>query len=440
MKTKRVLILLFAFFALSIAFCSCTSDSEPAPTPEDSTLAEATTEEATEAPAPAELVLADNGESDFKVIRAEGAQGYYLDTASAVYHKLKDTLSSSIKISEDWINPRDPLPEDAHEILLFSTNRAESVQAMEDLDFEGYIIRVTDYKVVIVGSTPAACNEALNNFFYSIIPAYTVNGKTALPVGYEVKQEYKSSELDIAQVLSEGKTLCAGFKVVFNYPKQDGFTAAQGSATDGKYAYIVIKDGSGVREVDRVVKIDMETWKVVLESETLPLDHANDMTYDPKNNQIIVTNMYDNLVSIIDPETLTLVEQKALTYGTWASGYIEESDNFVFLAYGTPSGLVITDKEFNPIRSTVLASAPDYVGQGMDADNRFAYVPLSPDNGKKDNIIQIYDIKTGEYLGIASVDTTMESESMFHVGNDYYIHFNSNGSKIATLEFYVRFE
>jgi hypothetical protein len=34
----------------------------------------------------------------------------------------------------------------------------------------------------------------------------------------------------------------------------------------------------------------------------------------------------------------------------------------------------------------------------------------------------------------------MESESMFHVGNDIYMHFNNAGSKIAKLEFYIRFE
>ena len=87
-----------------------------------------------------------------------------------------------------------------------------------------------------------------------------------------------------------------------------------------------------------------------------------------------------------------------------------------------------------------MASAPGYVGQGMDADAKFAYVPLSPDGGKSNNIIQIYDITTGEYLGIATVKTTKESESIFHVGDDFYIHFNSGGSTIATLEFYIRFE
>ncbi len=434
MNIKRIVGLLSAVCAMTCIFYSCNTDEPEVTTHPVSDPIE------TEPPASATLILADNGKSDFKVIRSENAQGYYLGTAKSVNQKLKNELSSDFKLGEDWISPLDPSPETSHEILLFDTNRAESAAALADLTFEGYIIRVTDCKVVIVGSSPTSCNEALSHFFDFLIPNYTIEGKTALPVGLEVKQEVESSSVDIAEVLASGKTLCADFEVLFNYPMKDGFTAAQGSATDGKYAYIVMKDASGAREVDRIVKIDMATWEVVLESETYPLDHANDMTYDPINNQLIVTNMYDNIVSIIDAETLTLVEQKKLPYGTWGTGYTEESDNFVFLAYGTPSGLVITDKNFVPIRSTPLEPTPDYVGQGMDADNKYAYVPLSPNTGKSDNIIQIYDIATGAYLGIAHVDTKMESESMFHVGDDFYLHFNSGGSKIAKLEFYVRFE
>ena len=76
----------------------------------------------------------------------------------------------------------------------------------------------------------------------------------------------------------------------------------------------------------------------------------------------------------------------------------------------------------------------------MDADAKYAYVPLSPETGTNHNIIQVFDISTGEYIGKITVKTLMESESMFHIGSDFYMNFNSNGSKIATLDFYVRFE
>lgn len=394
----------------------------------------------TEPPAPAELILVENGTTDFKVIRSENAEGYYLDTATTVYQKLKANCSSDFKIVIDWINPLEPSPEKAHEILLFDTNRAESQAALTDLTFEGYIIRVTDCKVVIVGSSPASCNAALYRFFDTVIPENTKDGVIALPVGLEIKEEYDSSAVDLGKAIAEGKSIGADFKILFEYSGKDGFGTAQGAATDGKFAYVIMKKKEGSTETDIIVKIDMATWQIVLESEELPLDHGNDMTYDSAKNRLVVTNMLNNAVSVINPDDLTLLYAKPLTYGTWATGYIDGASQYTFLAYGSLSGLVITDSDFNPIRSSPLMGADGYIGQGMDADAKYAYVPLSPNTGKNNNIVQIYDIATGEYLGIVSIGTKMESESMFHVGNDYYIHFNSGGSKIASLEFYVRFE
>lgn len=439
MNIKKLTTLLLAIAAAPLMLAACNDEKPEVTAGETQDPIEAQTSE--EAKPDAILLLADNGKSDFTLIRSEGASGYYLDTAKAVNQRLKK-LSEDIKFSDDWVHPTSTAHLEAHELLLFTTNRAESEATMAELSFEGYIIRITDCKIVIVGSSPASCNEALYHFFDRIVPEYTKDGRIELPVGLEIKQEVAAEAIaiDIQAALSSGKTVCADFEVVFNYPRKDGFTSAQGSATDGKYAYVIMKDASGEREVDRVVKVDMATWSVVLESETMPLDHANDMTYDPVNDVLIVTNMYDNLISFIDPKDLTLIEQKKAVFGSWATGYYEGTEQYVFLAYGSPSGLLITDTNLAPIRSSALTSAQGYVGQGMGTDSKLAYVPLSPSTGKSDNIIQIYELATGKYLGLISVATKMESESMFHVGDDYYIHFNNSGSKIAKLNFYIRFE
>lgn len=426
---------IISVFLISIALLSLS-----ACTPEDADNPPESSAE-TEAVAEAELlVLLDNGATDFKIVRAEGAKGFQLDTAVAVNNRMRTTLSRDFKIIDDWMNPNGPAVNTDHEILLFETNRPETAAALEDLDFEGYIIRVTDSKIVIVGASPAACSEALFHFIDRLIPEYTKDGVTAFPVGLEVRGEFKPSDLDVYAALREGRNICADYNVVFKYSQKDDFDAAQGAATDGKYAYVIMKKNVSGVETDRVIKVDMETWSVVLESDEMPLDHANDMTYDPVKKQLVVVNMLDNLVSIIDPETLTLTEQKQLPYGTWGVGYIDGAGQYAFLAYGSPSGLVITDGAFNPIRSSALADTTGYVGQGMDADAEYAYVPLSPQSGTKDNIIQIFEIKTGKYIGKITVNTLMESESMFHVGDDFYLHFNNQGSKIATLEFYEKFE
>ena len=428
MTFKRTLSIILIIFALC-ALVSCT--------PEDANTNTSAEAVETEAPEAAKLILVEDGKTDFKVIRSENAVGYALDTASDVYRKLKNELSADFKLTEAWLNPLEPDPATAHEILLFSTARPESDAALADLNFEGYIIRVTDCKVVIVGSSPASCNEALYCFFDQIIPENTEGGVIALPVGLEVKAECKNEPVDLRAAIAAGKTLGANFKILFEYKGRDGFTTSQGAATDGKYAYVVMKKKEGGTETDRIVKINMTTWDIVAESDELPLDHGNDMTYDPNKNRLVVTNMLNNIISVIDPETLTIVERAVPNYGSWGIGYIDGSSEYAFLASG---GLTVTDKDFNVIRSSPFEPADGYTGQGMDADSQYAYVPFSPNAGKSNNIIQIYDLSTGEFLGLISVGTKMESETVFHFGDDYYINFNANGSKIASLEFYVRFE
>jgi hypothetical protein len=391
-------------------------------------------------PAPTELILLEGNKTDFRIIRGEEVKGYYQETAMSVREKFNKVYNSDISVTIDWYNPNTEDPTKDHEILLFDTSREESKQAMSELTFNGYIIRVTDCKIVVVGSGPSVSNAALHELFDTILPQYTKDGIIALPVGLEIKKELEDQPFDFVEAIKNGKTVCGHIEEIYNCPARDGFTASQGIATDGKYVYTVLKKKLSGSEVDRIVKIDMETWTEVKQSEELPLDHANDMTYDPIRKQLVVVNMVDSLITLVETENLTVVETKKLSFGTWGTGYISSLDRFAFLAYGTPSGLVTTDREFNPITAAPLNSAPEYVGQGMDADDNFAYVPLSPNAGKSKNIIQIYDIATGEYKCDVAVMTKMESESIFHVGNKFYIQFNAKGATICTLEFYEKFE
>ena len=425
---KRLFSIIFIIFALS-ALSSCT--------PEDAYTNTTAEVAETEAPEVKKLTFVEDGSTDFKVIRSENAKGYDLDTAQCVVRKLKEEYSADFKLAEDWVNPLEPDPATTHELLLFSTARAESEAATADLPDAGYLIRVTDCKIVIVGTGISQCNAALEEFFYTVIPEYTSDGVTALPVGLEIKREAADEAIDLRAAIAEGKTIGADFEVLCEYKGRDGFSSSQGAASDGKYAYVAMKKSEGGTETDRIVKIDMASWEIVAESEELPLDHANDMTYDPNKKCLIVTNMLNCILSVIDPETLTIVERAVPNYGSWGVGYIDGTSQYAFLASG---GLTVTDKDFNVIRNSPLESAEGYTGQGMDADAEYAYVPLSPNAGKSSNIIQIYDLDTGEYLGVITVGTKMESETVFHVGEDFYMNFNASGSKIAALEFYVRFE
>ncbi len=421
---------------LSLVLTACSAEPEP---PTAATTAAPETE-----PAPAELVICANGKSDFTIIRKEEDTDYYSTTAAAFRPKLESLLGVSFTISTDWQNRKSPTPPDKHEILVGETNREESLALKDSLPEHGYIIRVTEHKIAVMGSGKAYTTDALYRLCDLLTsPEYNQNGRVALPIGLEIRHEGETEQgLDLAAALKSGAKVMGSIEKVFNYPKKDGFTAAQGAATDGTYVYIIMKQkqDSGT-EVDRVVKIDMANWTVVKESETLPLDHANDMTYDPIRKRLIVTNMLDNIISIIDPETLAITETKKLPFGTYSVGFNPSTKRFVFNAYGSLGGIAITDENFNVLNQPVprRADAPGYVGQGMDADAEYIYIPLSPDTGTKDNIIQVYD-REGIYLGNVSIPTTHEIETLFNIDGRYYAHFNQSGSTIYTLEFYVKFE
>ncbi len=424
---------------ISVFLIICTLLSFSACKPEDADLTTAPVLE-TDAPEAEKLVFIDNGKTDFKTIRSENAEGYYLDTARIIYRKLKDEYSSDFKQGEDWINPLEPDPAKAHEVLLFDTARAESVAAMADLTSPGYIIRVTDCKIVIVGSGISQCNAALNEFFYKIIPENTADGVTALPVGLEVKKELANEAFDFSAALSAGKKIGAHISEVFKYSGSDGFTSSQGVASDGKYVYIATKKKDGDTETDKIVKVDAASWEIVKISEELPLDHANDMTYDPVRGQLAVVNMVGGVISFVDTETLTVIKAPSHPFFTSAIEYIEEDGQYLLRA---GNGFIYTDGDLNQLSYHEVKGYPaeldKYTGQGMYADTKYLYIPRSPTAGLTDNIIIICD-RGGEYLTTVTLATKMESETIFTVGEKFYVSFNKSCNVICEMEFYEVFE
>ena len=426
-KLTSVILIIFTLLSL----CSCK--------PEE---AEINTEAAVETSAPeaAKLTFIDNGKTDFKIIRSEDAEGYYLDTARIVYRKLKEEFSPDFKQAEDWINPLEPDPTAAHELLLFNTNRAESAAAVAELKIPGYIIRVTDCKIVIAGSGITQCNAALNEFFYKIIPENTQNGTTSFPIGLEVKRELADTAFDFGAAISAGKGIGAHITEVFKYSGRDGFSSSQGATSDGKYVYIATKKKDGGTETDKIVKVDAETWEIVKVSEELYLDHANDMTYDTARGQLAVVNMVGGVISFIETENLTVTKAPSHPFFTSAIEYIEENGQYLLRA---GNGFIYTDGDLNQLSYHEVNGYPaeldKYTGQGMYADTSYLYIPRSPTAGFSDNVIIVCDSE-GNYLTTVTLATKMESETIFTIGKKFYVSFNKSCNVICEMEFYEVFE
>lgn len=105
------------------------------------------------------LALAENGASEYRLVRGESAKQPVKDAFTSIYTAIEATVGVKIAIATDWEEAADK------EILVGKTNRPESEEALEDLEYmqimedligDGFIIRAVDQSIVIVGTSDEA--------------------------------------------------------------------------------------------------------------------------------------------------------------------------------------------------------------------------------------------------------------------------------------------
>ena len=122
----------------------------------------------------------------------------------------------------------------------------------------------------------------------------------------------------------------------------------------------------------------------------------------------------------------------------WALAYNATRDCYVIAAGGR---LCITNENFVPKSSfQTVSSSKKQVGQGMDADDMFIYMPLSgssEEGGNKYNVIMVYDWD-GNFVREIPLNVTTETETILHDGDKYYMNFNvGGGGRVSDLGFAV---
>jgi len=435
---KTLFFLLLATMLLS----SCGQNSEGADVT-TSAIPQDTAPNVTETTAPSEtkaiLSLISDGKCTFTIMRSEEASSAMISNVKALHTNLQKYTASKANIGTDWTRKGDEPDNSLPEILIGETNRRATQELLADLPPHSYGIRVTEDKVVIVGTSENMTAYGLYAFESGFLlnKEYAGEGYLNLPVGTEII--YTNESLDSLESILRSNHPIAAYVTNDRLLKSQGnFTAAQGAATDGTYFYNVLKQNVGGVETDVIVKSNMSDFSQVMVSAEMPLDHANDMAYDSKRHLLVIPNMLGKIITRIDPETLTVVsEVDAPLPGTpWAIAYNAKRDCYVVAAGGR---LCITDENFVPKTSfpTVSSSKPQ-VGQGMDADDNFIYMPLSPSSeGNKYNVVMVYDWD-GNFVREIPLEVTIESETILHFEDNYYMNFNiSGGGRVSDLGFAV---
>ena len=395
----------------------------------------------TTAPEQKELVLIQDGKCSFKIVRAEETTSLMTSNVKALHQNMQRYTGTSLSIGTDWTHKNAQVDNSQCELLVGETNRQATQDLLAALPPHSYGIRVTEDKVVIVGTNENMTALGLYAFESKILlnQDYTGKGYMRLPVGYELIVTAESLDT-LEGIIRSTHPIAAYVKNARTLSGRNQFTAAQGAATDGTYFYNVLKKKVGDVETDIIVKSLVSDFSEIAVSKEMPLDHANDMTYDSKRNLLVIPNMLGTTITRIDPETLTIASEiDAPLPGTpWAIAYNAARDCYVVAAGGR---LCITDENFKMKSSfpTVSSSQPQ-VGQGMDADDNFIYMPLSPSSeGNKYNVIMVYDWD-GNFVREIPLEVTTETETILHDGDNYYMNFNvGGGGRVCDLGFAVAY-
>ena len=213
----------------------------------------------------------------------------------------------------------------------------------------------------------------------------------------------------------------------------------QGGYTDGNYfyqAYITLKNtGNESQNKVRILKQDLTGTNVPVFSEELLLGHANDITYNEKSGQLIVCHAGGNNITFINPETLRIIETKALGFNINNIAYNAARDCYVV---GYPQGKTengepgnrpfgIVDRNFKQVAGPFVSNEGTWAltGQGASCDDDYIYLLLSEGTKDKRNVIAVYNW-SGEFINlihleIQSIADIIEPENISVVGNTIYV-------------------
>lgn len=170
-----------------------------------------------------------------------------------------------------------------------------------------------------------------------------------------------------------------------------------------------------------IIKYDMETMKEVKRSEKLKLGHANDVAFDSERNEIYVSHVYRDRVSILDADTLEVKETKKLEFPQYAIAYNQKRESFATAL--NQCDMVFYDKNFN-VKDAALTPNTTLVTQGICADDKYVYHVLysvKSNEDEPDNMIFVMDWDGNLITKIPIGLNEYEPENISLVDDTFYI-------------------
>lgn len=195
----------------------------------------------------------------------------------------------------------------------------------------------------------------------------------------------------------------------------DDVKGTQGGCIVGNYQYQCIiktdKESNQMNNITYVAKYDLVAKETVMYSELLQLNHANDITYNKKTNELVIVHNAPRakMLTFMDPETLQVTRTATLPVSVYAISYNETRDLYVVGVSGGQNLRTITADFEYAGKKTFYATetTKHYTTQGITSDDTFIYCvlydSLHAGASNMQNVITVYDWY-GKYVGTIHVD------------------------------------
>lgn len=129
---------------------------------------------ATESP---NVVIIKDSASEFKIVRSDSVDSNSPEKTASLNMRniLRDATGVELTRETDWYLKKDEAAkkaaEEAKEILIGHTNRSATAEAIKDLKFNEFIIKVMGHKIVICGASEAGTLQAVEYFGANYVTA-----------------------------------------------------------------------------------------------------------------------------------------------------------------------------------------------------------------------------------------------------------------------------
>ena len=371
--------------------------------------------------------IAVDSKTNYKVVYSEGLKST-ADLFATTLNTWTGATFTTVKTTD--------ASESSSEIIIGSKGRSAIEKALADIPY-GYKIMLSGNQLVIAGTDANWTILALEAFGKSVLnnSEYCKDGSLKLPQNWEgLSQSVKDPQM-IGYLLNINRKFTIKATLAGTCPQKGVYKVAQGAASDGEHVYFVMK-GNEVNYNSQCVvyKYTLNPFKYVAVSEEFNGHHANDMTFDTKNNRALVVNGSgaSGTLTAIDGNTL------AVSTITTSLGIGGMSYNPYRNIYGITQGgtkYQTADENFKLINNFGRSDSYGYTAQGMGSDGYYVYFPMSPNSSSSNrsvNILVVYDWN-GILKGTVEIPLSMESESMFYAAGEYYVNFYSSGAQLYKI-------